>query len=401
MSHLQELGTRIVRRLVDAGHTAYFAGGWVRDYLLGLPSDDIDIATSASPEEVQKIFSKTIPVGAAFGVVMVLEQGVPFEVASFRADGLYIDGRHPESVRYSTPQEDAQRRDFTINGMFFDPIKQVVHDYVGGQEDLLRKVVRAIGEPAERFREDRLRMVRAVRLVGRFGFALDPATEQAIVQFADQLFPSVAVERIWQELVKMSKYPGFSGCLRELYRLKLLATIFPDLREEPAEAILQRILAMNDYLPQTPTIVFVGELLGSIPLDRKLAVCTALKVSKEDQRWVEYLERGRSLSDDPVAWVHWYADPRSQTALQVIAPDNLEYHHRRQEKWSHCIARVRERQPLITGQNLMNAGVRAGPSLGKLLYEAERLSIVNGITDMPTLFDLLKSSTLWKEATGE
>src|SRR5436309_2350774 len=148
----------IVQRLQRHGFVAYFAGGCIRDALRGIPPKDIDIATNASPEKVQELFSRTIPVGVQFGVVRVLESNMEFEIATFRSDGIYFDGRHPESVRFSTPEEDAVRRDFTINGMFYDPFTQTVIDYVNGREDVIRKVVRAIGEPAKRFLEDRLRM---------------------------------------------------------------------------------------------------------------------------------------------------------------------------------------------------------------------------------------------------
>lgn len=400
MTKLFDLGKQIVQRLEDAGHIAYFAGGWVRDYLLSLPSDDIDIATTASPEQVQALFPKTVPVGSNFGVVMVIEENVPFEVASFRADGLYVDGRHPEEVRYSTPEEDAQRRDFTINGMFYDPLRDIVHDYVGGQEDLAKQLVRAIGEPAERFHEDRLRMIRAVRLVGRFGFTLDPATESAIMDYADQLFPSVAVERVWQEFVKMRGYAGFPAALRELHRLKLLSVIFPELHGLSEAEIARRTEGMDDYLDDTPTVVYISTLLGQMPLQDKLAICHHFKLSKAEQSWVEYLTAGEMLGDDAQAWVHWYADHRSQAALQVIAPQQLRWHGERQKQWAAAIARVREHEPLIGGTDLRAAGIEPGPQLGELLREAERLSIVEGIHDSATLMQRLQGTALWQESSN-
>src|SRR5689334_1609764 len=159
---MRQVATSVVARLQKCGHTSFFAGGCVRDTLLGVPPKDIDIVTAAEPEVVQKMFPRTIPVGVQFGVVRVLEQGFEFEVATFRADGKYSDGRRPENVVFSTPRQDAERRDFTVNGMFFDPVAGEVIDYVGGQEDLARKSIRAIGEPAARFREDRLRLLRAI-----------------------------------------------------------------------------------------------------------------------------------------------------------------------------------------------------------------------------------------------
>ena len=148
---LTPIAKTIVEKLKANGHTAYFAGGWVRDFLLQRPSDDIDIATSASVEEIQSIFPKTIPVGISFGIVIVVEKGHQFEVATFRQDKGYADGRRPTHIDKATPEEDAKRRDFTINGMFYDPTTEEVFDYVGGKDDLKKGIIKAIGDPHERF----------------------------------------------------------------------------------------------------------------------------------------------------------------------------------------------------------------------------------------------------------
>ena len=170
----------IVAKLSRAGYTAYFAGGWVRDYVMGHPSEDIDIATNAAPAEIMDLFPHTILVGLAFGVVIVVIEGHQFEVATFRKDLQYIDGRHPQGIEMSTPREDALRRDFTINGMFYDPLEEVIHDFVHGQEDIRLGIIRTIGNPHERFFEDRLRMLRAFRFSSRFSFSIDPETQEAI-----------------------------------------------------------------------------------------------------------------------------------------------------------------------------------------------------------------------------
>src|SRR4051812_2924686 len=221
-SPLEPAARRIVQRLQEAGHRALYAGGCVRDMLRGVAPHDYDIATDARPEDVQRLFPRTIAVGAQFGVVCVLDEGTEFQVASFRADGLYIDGRHPESVQYSSPEEDAQRRDFTVNGLFFDPVRQELIDYVDGRRDLDRRLLRAIGRPADRFREDRLRMLRAIRFATTLGFDIDPETWEAIKENARSL-TDVSAERIREELVKIFVSPrrvqGFdlldaSGLLR-------------------------------------------------------------------------------------------------------------------------------------------------------------------------------------------
>src|SRR5213595_2021239 len=160
ISPMEKAAREIAARLRESGHIAYLAGGCVRDMVRRLTPKDFDIATDATPETVQKLFPRTYAVGAHFGVIIVLEDGFQFEVATFRSDEAYIDGRHPSAVRFSSPEEDAQRRDFTINGMFYDPVAEKVIDLVGGQLDIAAKLVRAIGNPAKRFAEDRLRMLR-------------------------------------------------------------------------------------------------------------------------------------------------------------------------------------------------------------------------------------------------
>ena len=151
MKTSQELALRIVQKLNMAGYTAYFAGGWVRDHVMGRESDDIDIATSASPEKILDLFPRTLVVGLSFGVVIVMMEGHPFEVATFRTDIGYSNGRTPDGILFSSPREDALRRDFTINGMFFDPVEKKIYDYIGGMEDIHKGVIRTIGDPYERF----------------------------------------------------------------------------------------------------------------------------------------------------------------------------------------------------------------------------------------------------------
>lgn len=220
----------VVRDLSGAGHLALFAGGCVRDSLLGRPVHDIDVATSAHPEQVEEIFrGRTIPVGKSFGVVVVKTPHHTFEVATFRADGAYTDGRRPDSIRYANAEADAQRRDFTINGLFYNPLADERLDYVGGLDDLKRGVVRAIGVPAERFAEDRLRMLRAVRFASVLGFQLDAATAEAIREAAPRV-RSVSAERIGVEFTRMlveSQQP--SRMLEMLHELRLLPVFLPEI----------------------------------------------------------------------------------------------------------------------------------------------------------------------------
>lgn len=205
-----EHALRIVRTLVEKGHEAFFVGGCVRDALLGFEPGEIDIATGAPPGRVQEIFPKTVAVGKSFGVVIVIEDGMPFEVATFRRESGYGDGRHPENVEYTeSAEEDVIRRDFTVNGMLYDPVSEEVYDHVGGLGDLELRVVRTIGDPERRFGEDRLRMMRAVRFSACLGFELDPDA-LAVVRREASGISAVSRERIREELVKIltRKNPG-------------------------------------------------------------------------------------------------------------------------------------------------------------------------------------------------
>ncbi|MEK7766953.1 MAG: CCA tRNA nucleotidyltransferase, partial [bacterium] len=192
---LKDVAAGIVRRLQEAGRVAYFAGGCVRDELLGRTPKDYDVATDATPEAVMALFPKTAPVGVQFGVVRVVTDAGDVEVATFRSDGPYRDGRHPETVVFTDAEHDASRRDFTVNAMFFDPVTGRLLDYCGGQDDLARKVIRAVGDPRARFEEDRLRVLRAVRFAAGLGFEMDAGTASAVREFAPRL-AEVAWERI-------------------------------------------------------------------------------------------------------------------------------------------------------------------------------------------------------------
>ena len=234
----REFATDVVRQLRAAGHVALWAGGCVRDLLLGRGAKDFDVATSATPEQVRTLFGKrrTLAVGESFGVIIVLpptKAAEPVEVATFRTEGAYLDGRRPTEVAFSTPEEDAQRRDFTINGMFYDPLEQRVLDYVGGEADLHRKVLRAIGDPHARMTEDKLRMLRAVRFAATLEFALDPTTLAAVQQMAPEM-RVVSAERIAQELRKILAHRSRVRGFRLLVETGLLEVLFPEVQPQPA-----------------------------------------------------------------------------------------------------------------------------------------------------------------------
>lgn len=218
----------VVERLREAGHEALFAGGCVRDMLLGSEPADHDVATSATPEQVAELFPRVLLVGAKFGVAVVLRRGDAVEVATFRNDLSYSDGRRPDDVRFSTPREDAERRDFTINGMFYDPLSDEVIDYVGGRADIERQVIRTIGDPDQRLAEDYLRMLRAVRFATRLGFAIDPETAEAIKARAERI-SAISGERVCDELTKMLSSARADEAVKALAQLGLAQVILADL----------------------------------------------------------------------------------------------------------------------------------------------------------------------------
>ncbi len=377
----------ICKTLFAAGFTAYFAGGWVRDHLLGHLSTDIDIATSAPPEKIGQLFPKTIPVGIAFGVIIVVIENMQFEVSTFRKDHPYLDGRHPMSIDFSTAEKDAQRRDFTINGMFYDPMARVIYDYVGGQEDLRKKIVRAIGNPLDRFTEDRLRMIRAVRFTSRLGFHLEETTAVAIKACASTLLPAVSMERIWQELCKMSADPHFDQALLTLHQLALLGVIFPSLKNTSLEKISERVAPFPHFPIGSPTMAYLLELFPDLSLEAKLELCFYLKTSVQERKLVEFFESAHSLFVPSLTelyeWVHFYAHPLSGLYLGVQAAKLkkdrriafIKEHTTRQEFLSSHIHRIHSKMPLITSAHLSQLGVRPGKKMGLLLKRAEQIAI--------------------------
>jgi poly(A) polymerase len=255
----REAATAIVARLRSTGHQAYFVGGCVRDLVLGRAPKDFDVATSATPDQVLNLFEKTFAVGAHFGVVLVCTGEITTEVATFRSDGAYSDGRHPDAVRFSTsPEEDVKRRDFTINGMMLDPADDSVLDLVGGRQDLNAGLIRAIGDPAERFTEDKLRMLRAVRFAARFGFELEPATRKAIERLAPAV-TQVSHERVRDELTRMLIEGHARRAFEMLDATGLLAQVLPEVVR------LKGVAQPPQYHPEGDVWVHTLMLLDGLP----------------------------------------------------------------------------------------------------------------------------------------
>jgi poly(A) polymerase len=413
----------IIARLRTAGFTAVLAGGCVRDRILGVTPKDYDIATDARPETVQALFDNTVAVGARFGVIMVILGDHHFEVATFRADAEYLDGRRPSSVRYGTIEEDVQRRDFTIGGMYFDPATDRIIDLVGGMRDLRAGLVRAIGDVDRRFTEDHLRMLRALRFAARLDFAIDPATLAAIERSA----PSIAhtsAERIGEELVMMMTEGGAARGIDLLVESGLAAVVMPELLAlpscpqppnfHPEGDVYRHTRLMLSMLPRgcTETLAF-GTLLHDIAKPRCFAVAADGKMTyygHTDQgaemaaEIMRRLRRSR-LVQDRVAYLvrdhlRLCMAPRMRTATlkRMITEDGFEelmqlamvdalasssalgfYHFCRRALAG--LSAVKESPPrLIGGKDLIALGFKPGPEFKEILREIEDLHLDGAIS---------------------
>lgn len=401
----------IVSKLARRGHTAYFAGGWVRDYVMGHPSEDIDIATDATPAQIMDLFSNTILVGLAFGVVIVVVEGHQFEVATFRKDLDYVDGRKPQGIELSNPREDALRRDFTINGMFYDPLEDEIHDFVHGMEDIKKGVIRAIGNPYERFFEDRLRMIRAFRFASRFGFLIENETQEAIRENADKLFPAVALERVWQEFNKMAAYPRFDQALVGMHRLGVLEVVLPEIKELHLNDLKHRTSAYRHYLPHTPTIAYLMALMSELSLEQKLEVARRLRASNRDFKLLEFMDSMNSFISDIQAgkekeddsWAHLLSHPDSHICWHVLAAQSSEeervslfsLYQRQAHRLEPHIKRLQSNKPLVTASLLKQEGIKPGKLMGALMKQAESIAINHDLHDSVEILKLLKQDPLW------
>ncbi|MBI1318146.1 MAG: HDIG domain-containing protein [Candidatus Hydrogenedens sp.] len=254
----QEAAARtLCKALRAAGHTAYLAGGCVRDRLLGVRPKDYDIATSAMPDEIANLFSRTVGVGAAFGVMLVITDAGPIEVATFRTDGAYSDGRRPESIAFADPEADASRRDFTINALFLDPETEAIIDYVGGREDLARGIIRTVGDAAARFGEDHLRLLRAIRFAARLGYEIEAGTAIALREKAASIVTTSA-ERIRDELVGMFTGPRPGRALHLLDEYGLLRHVLPEV------AAMKGVEQPPEYHPEGDVFIHTALVLDAL-----------------------------------------------------------------------------------------------------------------------------------------
>ncbi|MSU78623.1 MAG: CCA tRNA nucleotidyltransferase [Gemmataceae bacterium] len=425
----REFAVSVVRQLQDAGFEALWAGGCVRDELLGLAPKDYDVASSARPEQVQALFRRTIAIGESFGVVEVLGpkvagQHLKVQVATFRNDGAYSDGRRPEQVVFSSAQEDAQRRDFTINGMFFDPIGGHLHDFVGGRDDLHARILRAIGEPNLRFQEDKLRLLRAVRIATRFELAIESATESAIRAMADQL-PVVSAERIAEELRQLLVHPRRVRGLNLLMDLGLAQAVLPELvlmkglpqgpPSQPTGDLWDHAMRVMDGLGDHPSFPLAfGTLLHDVGkpgtfartgdrltfyhhehLGARMAdeICLRLKLSNSERVCIVWLvEKHQYLADaermKPSKLKPMLIHSGIHELLVLHRADALAT-GKDVEHVEFCERLLRESDPselnpavLITGNDLLAMGITQGPRYKQIL-DAVREAQLDGTMTTP------------------
>jgi poly(A) polymerase len=406
----REFALEVVRRLRDAGFTAYWAGGCVRDELFGLIPADYDVATDAPLEQVRKLFPRSKEVGASFGVVEVVGPKVEgghlhVQVARFRADGPYSDGRRPDVVTFATAREDALRRDFTINGMFLDPIENRLIDHVGGRADLEARILRAVGDPKARFAEDKLRMLRAVRFAARFSLTIEPNTSAAIKQMAQEI-GAVSAERIADELRRMLTHPSRVRSLVLLEELKLLCYLFPEVvplrnlstiqDRVDAPTIWQHTLAVVGLLPEPVSFPLAGATVlhdvgkGILPRERwsdhprvgreiAESIAVRMRLSNVERDRIAWLvEHHHDLDDAPNArpsrlkplFAHAAADDlfalcRANLTSHGHAPVPVDVAIERRDEWRQ--RGELDPPPLVTGNDLRLLGLKPGPQYRTIL----------------------------------
>jgi poly(A) polymerase len=421
---LKANATEIVRRLQQAGFQAFWVGGCVRDFLLGRDPGDYDIATSALPEQIEAVFRRTIPVGRKFGVLVVVEAEQQFQVATFRAEADYRDGRHPEQVTFGDAAADARRRDFTVNGLFYDPVQSQLYDWVNGEADLHARRIRTIGPPAERFGEDHLRLLRAVRLAAQLGFEIEAATFAAIKEGAVRI-RTISAERIRDELFKLFRAPHASRGLRLLSESGLLDEVLPELvatrsceqspEYHPEGTVFEHLALMLDKmnsgseaaLPWAVLLHDVGKPLTysrdsvtggihfygheRIGADMAEGILTRLRFPrKQIEEVVKAVRCHMQFKDVP--------EMRKSTLRRLLLrptfPLELELHrldclgsHGQLDIYEFLLRAAAELQktpeiqpPLLNGEDLIALGIKPGPAMGRLLGELREKQLQDELT---------------------
>jgi poly(A) polymerase len=411
---MEKAARDVAAHLSSARHIAYFAGGCVRDIVRGVQPKDFDIATDARPEGVQNLFPRTYAVGAHFGVIVVLEGGFQFEIATFRSDEAYVDGRRPTTVRFSSPEEDAKRRDFTINGMFFDPVREEVIDFVGGRGDLEAKLVRAIGDPTQRFAEDRLRMLRAVRFASVLDYKIDDQTWEALITAAPTIL-EISAERIRDEFIRIFVSPNRLRGWDLLDSSGLMQVILPEIEAmkgcdqpeqfHPEGDVFKHTRLMIQRLPEKVSIPLVLAVIFhdvAKPITATVDNTGRIRFNEHDrigaQMTEEIMRRLRFSGAEIDATVEMVRQhmvfkdtPKMRVAklkrfmVRPTFDDELELHrvdcessHRMLDNYEFLLRKREEfanepiiPPPLVRGDDLIALGLKPGPQFGEILEAVE------------------------------
>ncbi|MCG3173847.1 MAG: CCA-adding enzyme [Myxococcota bacterium] len=432
METQRQWALEVARILRSRGYEAVFAGGCVRDALLGRPVSDFDVATSALPAEVMAIFPRCVPVGEHFGVVRVVrEPGVEIETATFRSDGPYLDGRRPSSVRFSSAREDVLRRDFTVNGMLQEPETGEVLDYVGGREDLMRGIIRAIGDPDRRFAEDKLRLIRAVRFAARLGFRIEPATWRAIQRWAPRIH-EVSAERIRDELCKILAGPDAGRAFHLLQNSGLLREILPEMDamvgcEQPPEFhpegdVFTHTCLLFDCMNEPKSLeVALGALfhdIGKPPTFTRTDrirfhghETAGLPMTENIMRRLRFSNAQIELTKELVADHLKFAsvmNMRAATLKRFLRRESFPFHlelhridcmasHMDMRAYEFCLRKLDElaREPpprprLVTGEDLKQLGLAPGPRYREILDAVEDAQLEQPELDREQALDIAR-----------
>jgi poly(A) polymerase len=425
-----EIALGIIRRLKSRGFEAYLAGGCVRDKLLGIKPKDFDIATDATPEVIQKLFRRTLEVGKAFGVIIVLEGSHQFEITTFRSDGEYLDGRHPQGVRFSSWQEDVIRRDFTINGMLYDPVEERLLDIVGGEKDIKHRLIRTIGKPIQRFTEDKLRMLRAVRFGCELGFEIEEETRNAIKRLAGRI-TEVSYERIREELRLILLSENRAEGVKDLEELGLMEHLLPEICitkgvPQPSEyhpegdVFTHTVLALS-YLKEPSFELALATLLHDVGKPSTFRITDKIrfnaheKVGEEISRKICRRFRLSRAEEERICWMvekhmlfkdvekmrkstlkrflssEYFEELEKLYIADKMASDKdlgaLEYIHRKKQEFSQEELRPK---PLIGGNDLIALGYKPGPIFKEILTRVYDAQLEGAITTKEDAIEYVK-----------
>lgn len=434
---MQPTSIEIIKQLKKHGHEAYWAGGCVRDMLLGIEPKDFDIVTSAKPDQIEDILDDTMPVGKKFGVILAKKNGHTFEVATFRSDSGYSDGRRPDYVEFTSADKDAHRRDFTINGIFYDPTNDLIHDYVQGQKDLNAKVIRFIGDAEKRILEDHLRILRAVRFKNQFNFQYEPKTFQALKKHAPLVVDNIANERIGDELNKIIMLPNACEAFEDMEDLGILQVLLPEIQAmkgvaQPMEYHTEgdvwdhTMLALKS-LPETTQMPVKWAVLlhdsgkpETFEVKERIRFDHHVEASGRIARSVLKRLRFSKRTVEEVAWLvehhmmmvpltempdsrkrHWFLHPYFLNLMQLFKadaegtkPTNLSLYEKIYDLYhKHTKEMPKEPEPLLSGHDVMViTGIKPGPKVGEIMEQMREKQLGNELKNKEDAINWLKEN---------